>query len=117
MFLIGKRDYEVDQCLLREVIARWFFAVALTGRYSGSLESTMVEWMDNIDISQSAPSVYFPQYIHARSIFAEEREKLFCWYSLPDGWENMDYWEFLEERRKAMARVIRDGFMVLSRRS
>ena len=40
-FLIGKCDYGVDHNTLRNVIARWFFMVALTGRYSGSFESIM----------------------------------------------------------------------------
>ena len=33
--------------------------------------------------------------------------------ALPPGWEQMSYPAFLEARRKAMARVIRDGFRVL----
>jgi hypothetical protein len=39
LFLIGKRDFEVPLETLREVIARWFFMAALTGRYSSSPES------------------------------------------------------------------------------
>ncbi|NLE95983.1 MAG: DUF262 domain-containing protein, partial [Dehalococcoidia bacterium] len=42
-FLIGKRDFGVDAYVLRNVIARWHFMVALTGRYTGSLESAMEE--------------------------------------------------------------------------
>jgi hypothetical protein len=38
IFLIGKRDYHVDPATLREVIARWFFMAALTGRYTNSPE-------------------------------------------------------------------------------
>lgn len=41
MWLIGKRDFGVDSYRLREVIARWFFMAALTGRYTGSPESRM----------------------------------------------------------------------------
>lgn len=40
-FLIGKYDFEVAQPELRKVIARWFFASALTARYSTSPESVM----------------------------------------------------------------------------
>ncbi len=43
MFLIGKRDFGVDDYALRNVIARWYFMVALTGRYTGSPESAMEE--------------------------------------------------------------------------
>jgi len=40
-YLIGKRDYGVKSNALREVIARWFFFSTLTGRYTGSFESTL----------------------------------------------------------------------------
>jgi hypothetical protein len=40
-FLIGKRDFGVDPYELRNVIARWFFMQALTGRYTASPESVM----------------------------------------------------------------------------
>ena len=41
MYLIGKRDYKIDHFVLRNLIARWFFTTSLTGRYTGSPESTM----------------------------------------------------------------------------
>lgn len=40
-FLIGKHDFGVAYAELRKVISRWFFASALTGRYSTSPESIM----------------------------------------------------------------------------
>jgi hypothetical protein len=39
LYLVGKRDFKVPIEPLREVIARWFFMAALTGRYSSSPES------------------------------------------------------------------------------
>ena len=41
LFLIGKRDYELDPTTLRDIVARWFFMTSLTGRYSASPESAM----------------------------------------------------------------------------
>ncbi len=41
LFLIGKRDFGVDDFTLRNVLARWFFMTALTGRYTDSPESSM----------------------------------------------------------------------------
>ena len=41
LYLIGKRDFGVDSYRLRNVIARWFFMAALTGRYTNSPESVM----------------------------------------------------------------------------
>lgn len=40
LFLIG-REYGVDHHRLRNLIARWFFFVSLTGRFTGSPESQM----------------------------------------------------------------------------
>ena len=41
MYLIGRTEYKVDEHDLRRMIARWFFMVSLTGRYTGSPESAM----------------------------------------------------------------------------
>jgi hypothetical protein len=40
-FLIGRHDYGVEPYTLRNAIARWFFFVALTGRYTSSPETRM----------------------------------------------------------------------------
>ncbi|MFH1634892.1 MAG: DUF262 domain-containing protein, partial [Chloroflexota bacterium] len=226
-FLIGKYDFQVDHFTLRKIIARWFFLVALTSRYSGSFESVMeqdlarlrslttaeeyvdvldhivndeftedywkitlpngletssartpplfayyaalnllnakvlfsnmdvrdlldpsthgtksamerhhlfpraylkrigidqtrdinqvanfalVEWKDNIDIRDDPPSSYFPEYLERYVEKEDELGKLYYWHALPVGWENMDYNEFLVERRKMIADVIRQGF-------
>jgi len=41
LYLIGRTEYKVDEFELRRVIARWFFMSAVTGRFTGSPESTM----------------------------------------------------------------------------
>jgi len=224
-YLIGKRDLDVDNFVLRNTIARWFFVTTLTSRYSGSFESVMeqdlarlrdvhtsnqfisvldhivddlltedywnitlpnelatssprspslfsfyaaqcllganalfsklpvstlldpaikakksaterhhlfpkgyleklgiteirdtnqianyalVEWDDNIEISDDPPSDYFPKYI---SRFAkDELKNMLYWHAIPEGWEKMEYRDFIEKRRKLIAKVIRDGF-------
>jgi hypothetical protein len=228
MFLIGKKDYGIDNYTLRNVIARWFFMTTLTARYSSSPETTMeadlgrlrtikdgkifcatlnqiitdtltedfwkialpnslatssarspslfayyaslnlldarvlfskmkvselldpalkakksaierhhlfprgylkklevselrdtnqianfalVEWSDNIDISDMSPSEYFPKY--AERFSKDEPNEMSYWHALPEGWETMSYEDFLVLRRKAMAKVIRDGFSKL----
>lgn len=227
-YLIGKRDFEIEPFQLREIIARWFFMISLTSRYSSSPETEMerdlarlrevnskddftnlldriiqdvltddywtitlpnelatssprspslfayyaalnlldakvlfskmkvsdlldpaskanksaverhhlfpknflkkcgisgireinqianyalVEWWDNIPIADKAPADYWPKYIN-RFNKAEVKEMCYC-HALPDGWENMNYQEFLKERRKRIAQVIRDGFRLL----
>ncbi|HEY5709465.1 MAG TPA: DUF262 domain-containing protein [Solirubrobacterales bacterium] len=63
-----------------------------------------VEWPENIEISSTAPATYWPQYAAQFS-----PEDLFH-HALPDGWAEMDYDEFLEQRRGLIAEVIRKGF-------
>ena len=41
LYLIGRNEHGVDKDVLRETIARWFFMSAVTGRFTGSPESTM----------------------------------------------------------------------------
>jgi len=225
LFLIGKRDYQVDHYQLRQVISRWYFMTALTGRYTSSPESVMetdlarlrkarnatefietldhvandaltddywnitlpnelatpaarspalfayhaalnllearalfsdlkvselldpslkarktpverhhlfakgylhslgltdikdtnqianyawVEWRDNVDITDRPPRAYVPEY--SARFTPEVLKQMRYWHALPDGWENLDYREFLEQRRKLMAGVVRDGF-------
>ena len=72
----------------------------------------LVEWQDNIAISDRAPAEYLPDYL---SRFSEdEKRDMYYWHALPDNWESMEYLQFLEERRKLMAKVTRDGFSTLS---
>jgi hypothetical protein len=63
-----------------------------------------VEWPENIEISDAAPSSYWPRYADQFSV-----EDLFH-HALPQDWAQMDYEQFLDERRKLMAQVIRKGF-------
>lgn len=71
----------------------------------------LVEWSDNIDISDSAPSEYLPQYI-AR-FRSEDLKEMYYWHALPKEWESMNYEDFLKARRKEIAKVTRDGFQKL----
>ena len=72
----------------------------------------LVEWPDNIDISDTAPSEYWPA---VRSRFSDDDwEAMTHFHALPNGWESLSYDEFLIERRKLMAAVIRAGFEKLS---
>jgi hypothetical protein len=71
----------------------------------------LLEWPENIAISDEPPSDYVPQL---RSRFSDEAwVKMHELHALPSGWENMNYQEFLEKRRGLMAGVIRNGFETL----
>jgi hypothetical protein len=67
-----------------------------------------VEWGDNTRISDVAPSEYFPEY--AKRFNDDDLKQMMEWHALPEGWPTMNYQEFLVERRKRMAQVIRNGF-------
>lgn len=227
-YLIGKRDYGLDQYSLRDVIARWFYMTTLTSRYTGSFESTMeqdlsrlrdvsdgnsfivfldrtvnetltedywnitlpneletssartpslfayysalnllnakglysqirvselldpairakksalerhhlfpkgylktqeitekritnqianfalVEWSDNVEISDRVPAEYVPEYESRFSI--NELREMYEWHALPNNWYQMKYSDFLAERRRLIAQVIRKGFETL----
>ena len=69
---------------------------------------TYVDYGNNIYISDEAPSVYVAKY---REELGEEAYREACdQHALPDGFENMDYEEFLSDRRSLMAQLIKKGF-------
>ena len=68
----------------------------------------LLEWPDNISISDTPPSEYVPLL---RGRFTDEDWKSMCeLHALPNEWENMTYNVFLEERRKLMAGIIKRGY-------
>jgi hypothetical protein len=73
---------------------------------------TILEWPDNIEISDSSPQDYLPRM--RQRYDAETWKKMSDLHALPDGWENMQYDEFLLKRRVLMSKVIRSGFESLS---
>lgn len=68
----------------------------------------LVEWNDNIAISDSPPSDYLPKY-WGRLQPKEQADQSY-WHALPKGWEQMEYEEFLASRRAGIAAVIADGY-------
>jgi hypothetical protein len=71
----------------------------------------LLEWPDNLAISDEAPAVYATKI---RGRFADaEWATMHDLHALPEGWENLDYSVFLDQRRKLMAGVIRRGFQTL----
>lgn len=73
----------------------------------------LVEWSDNISISDKPPADYFPQY--ELRFKDDDLEAMRYWHALPPDWEHMDYLTFLEARRAGIAQVIRDGFQKLEK--
>jgi len=71
----------------------------------------LVEWTDNIRISDQAPREYVPDM--EKPFSDEELRAMYDLHALPEQWYEMEYQRFLEERRKGIANVIRRGFLRL----
>ncbi len=71
---------------------------------------TLVDWTDNIAVSDSAPAEYWPQQVAANRLTPADLERQAYWHALPAGWTAMGYTDFLAHRRRLMAQVIRDAF-------
>ena len=85
-------------------------SIGITGsvRTNQLANYAFVEWADNIAISDSKPAEYFPELFDA--LPETDQENAAFLHALPVGWEHMDYFEFLRERRKMMAAVVKAGF-------
>jgi hypothetical protein len=74
----------------------------------------LVEWSDNIAISNQPPSVYWPQQVSDKNLEAPRRIRQEEWHALPDNWFNHNFEEFLHQRRRLIANVVREGFKRLT---
>ena len=72
----------------------------------------LVEWDDNIAISDAPPSEYWPVY--ASRFDADALAAMMRWHALPQGWWTSSYGDFLVARRPLIADVIRQGYLKLS---
>jgi hypothetical protein len=67
-----------------------------------------IEWNDNIEILDTSPAEYMKDKL--AKIPKADKPTIYELHALPDDWENMDYFEFLKQRRVMMAKIIRKGF-------
>jgi hypothetical protein len=69
---------------------------------------TYLDYNTNIEISDDAPSLYIERY---KAKFGEESyAKHLADNAIPMGFENMNYFEFLDARRKLMAGIIKKAY-------
>jgi hypothetical protein len=73
----------------------------------------LVEWNDNINISDTEPSKYLPNYLNR--LTNEDKVKMYYWHALSENWEQMDYFDFLIDRRKRIAQVVKDAYETISK--
>lgn len=79
--------------------------------YNQIANFALVEWSDNIAISDKEPKVYLPFY--GERFSATDLERMKYWHALPQNWQELEYKEFLTERRKKIASVVEDAFGIL----
>lgn len=75
---------------------------------SSKANFTLIDYASNIYISDEDPSVYVGKY--REELGEEEYERNCREHALPIGFEDMDYEEFLEERRRLMAQLAKKAF-------
>lgn len=75
----------------------------------------LVEWDDNIAISDSPPTEYWPKY--AERFEKAELAEMQRWHALPEGWWEMSYADLLMARRPLIASVVRAGYEKLAAQS
>lgn len=84
-------------------------------RYRNQIANfTYIDYSTNIDISDNPPVYYTERYM--LKLGTEEYDKTCSEHALPKDWQNMDYFEFLKERRKLMAQIIKKAYSKLQRK-
>lgn len=68
----------------------------------------LVEWSDNIKISDRAPKDYVPAL--EKRFASDELQQMYQWHGLPSNWYELDYKDFVNERKRQIALVIKSGF-------
>lgn len=71
----------------------------------------LLEWDDNIAISDAPPATYWPAY--AKRFSEQELAQMCEWHALPPGWWELSYTDFLAQRRPLIAQVIKAGYLKL----
>lgn len=73
---------------------------------------TLVEWDDNVAISDAPPSQYWSKY--AERFDSETLSSMMRSHALPQDWWTLSYGDFLAARRPLIADVIRQGYVKLA---
>ena len=72
-----------------------------------------VGWYENSDIGSRGPLEYVPRLRQKLAIDDDRWGRLCAEHALPLGWESMEYDEFLRQRRRRMADIIRVAYRQL----
>jgi hypothetical protein len=88
--------------------------ITSTRRINQIANYALVEWSDNIDISDDPPAKYWPEQLSSKNLKDDRLASQLAWHALPEGWTSMDFDDFLKSRRLLMARIIHEGYKRLT---
>lgn len=71
---------------------------------------TFLEFEDNIDISDDSPNKYYSEIKNKKDFSEDELKHMLSQHAIPDNFYQLEYEQFLIERRKLMANIIRKAF-------
>jgi hypothetical protein len=79
------------------------------GRQNQLANFAILQWPSGSKPSAESPLDYFPK-LWEEHVPDGQRDKARFVHALPEGWEQLEYDEFLDRRRKQIAKVIRTAF-------
>jgi hypothetical protein len=93
----------------------WLHASGIRDRHLVNQVANLADvgWHDNSVISGQSPAYYVARLRQKLAIDDDRWGRMCAEHALPLGWESMDYTEFLRERRRRMADIIRVAFRQL----
>ncbi len=93
----------------------WLYARGIRERRRVNQVANLAEvgWHENSVIGGQSPAAYVPRLRQKLAIDDDRWGRLCAEHALPSGWESMEYEEFLRERRRRMADIIRVAFRQL----
>ncbi len=71
------------------------------------------DWNTNSIIDDRPPKEYWPELVSGRNLAGITLARQTQWHALPENWTELTYEDFLVQRRKLMAQVVRDGYQRL----
>jgi hypothetical protein len=106
-----ERHHLFPRAYLRDVLR-----VKDTRQINQIANMALVEWNDNIAISDDAPEKYWPEQVASKAHLDSSRlATQLEHHALPDGWTELSFTDFLAQRRRLIAAVIRKAFERVSR--
>lgn len=103
------KDMERHHLFPRAFLAT--IGVAENPRVNAIANMAFVDWTDNLAISCKAPIEYWS--VMTAGMDASRLKRQILWHALPVGWEQLEFGEFCDRRRKLIAQVVKQGFQRL----